>query len=108
MNFTFDSPAKLLEKLGGRVRLIRQGKEWTQEDLAARADVTKLTIVKLERGESVSLNTLVAVVSALGRSGDFEEFLRVPEFSPIEMMKLKGKPRQRVKKGSKQKVGGKI
>lgn len=37
--------------IGGKVRNLRLGRVWTQEDLAREADVGIATIVRIERGQ---------------------------------------------------------
>ena len=54
----------------GAVRLLRRRKRWRQRDLAARADVSRAAVSRIERGEvaSVPLRTLVRVCTALDAS----------------------------------------
>ena len=54
--------------LGGRIRELREAAGLTQEALAVRAGVGRVTLVRVERGEqSPRFETLVAVARALGR-----------------------------------------
>jgi len=58
--------AELHEIVGSRVRALRQGRGWTQEDLGGRADLDFTTIGGAERGEkSLSLKSLSRVAEAL-------------------------------------------
>jgi transcriptional regulator with XRE-family HTH domain len=59
-----DSAAILL---GRRIRSIRSGKGWTQQELGDEADVNYKFIGEIERGQqNPSLNVLVKIASALG------------------------------------------
>jgi len=49
-----------------RIRMARNARGWSQEETAARAEVSRPTIARIERGDDVSTATLVKVVSALG------------------------------------------
>ena len=57
--------------LGRRIREIRDGAELTQEDLAARASIGRVTLARIENGQqSPRFNTLAAIASALGLTVD--------------------------------------
>ncbi|NMR32098.1 helix-turn-helix transcriptional regulator [Arthrobacter sp. SF27] len=58
---------------GTRIRQARQSRGWSQEELGARADVSRPTIARIERGDDVSTATLVKVASALGLTVEINE-----------------------------------
>ena len=61
------------QNLGERIRQFRESAGLTQEALAQAADIGRVTLVRLERGEQTPrFKTLDAIARALGR--------RVPEF----------------------------
>jgi transcriptional regulator with XRE-family HTH domain len=43
-------------RLGSAIRLIRQRRRWTQQELGARAGVSKSTISRIERGHLRTLS----------------------------------------------------
>ncbi|ORA77392.1 helix-turn-helix domain-containing protein [Mycobacterium malmoense] len=53
-------------ELGEHVRRARQGKGFPQNELANRIGVTRMTISRLERGESVSVDTALRALSECG------------------------------------------
>jgi transcriptional regulator with XRE-family HTH domain len=56
----------VLEKLGKRIREKRQEFGWTQEELAAKADIDRSYIGGVERGErNLSFTILCAICTAL-------------------------------------------
>ena len=58
--------ATLQQVIGARMRALRKKKQWTQEELGARAELDFTTIGGAERGEkSLSLNSLARVAQAL-------------------------------------------
>jgi len=52
--------------IGSAVRKARQRQGANQIDFAARAGVSRSTLQRLERGDDVSLDALLAVLAALG------------------------------------------
>ncbi|VGO14983.1 hypothetical protein PDESU_03563 [Pontiella desulfatans] len=88
---------KELIELGERVRQQRIAAGIKQRELAERAAISPDTLSALENGRSVSTETLVRVLRELGWASALEELLPAPAPSPIELQKLSGKQRQRVR-----------
>lgn len=61
-----------LARVGASFKDLRKRLAWTQQTLAARAQVSRDTIHRLERGEAVDLSSLVALLSAMGHQVAFE------------------------------------
>ena len=51
---------------GARIRQARDARGWSQKELAARGDVSRPSIARIERGDDVSTSTLTKVARALG------------------------------------------
>ncbi len=67
------------QTLGVRIRDLRESSGMTQEALARAADIGRVTLVRLEKGEqSPRFRTLDAIARALGRS--ISELLVEPEW----------------------------
>ncbi|GAA1632627.1 helix-turn-helix transcriptional regulator [Leucobacter chromiireducens] len=73
--------------LGAQVRRARGQEQWTQAELAARANVNRNSVSALERGEGSSLATLIRVVRALGRSEWLDELAPDPGPSPMALLR---------------------
>jgi len=57
------------QKFGNRVRKLRKGKGWSQEEFADECGLHRTYIGAIERGErNVSLNNIYAIAKALGIS----------------------------------------
>lgn len=57
----------ILVELGSRIREKRKGRGWTQEELAAKADLDRSYIGGVERGErNLTFTVLCEICSALG------------------------------------------
>ncbi len=91
--------AVLLE-IGQRAISVRIDRNWTQAELAHEAGVSKRTVERFEAGHSVQLSSLIRVCRALGLLSAFDALIPLPAASPIELLKLQGKKRQRASKRS--------
>jgi transcriptional regulator with XRE-family HTH domain len=84
--------------LGQQVRAARIAQDLDQSSLASLANVSLGAISNLERGKGSSLNTLVAVVRALGRTDWLESLAPSIAVSPLQMLRNKQKsPASRVR-----------
>ncbi len=63
-----------LYEIGKKIRELRKDKKMTQEQLAAQADISRVTLGKIERGEfgSVSVKTLDILLFNLGYEIEFK------------------------------------
>lgn len=53
-------------ELGQAIRALRRARGWTQADLARVAGISRPALIRLERGESVRVSTLLDVLTFLG------------------------------------------
>jgi putative transcriptional regulator len=88
---------KELEELGTRVRTQRVAQGLKQQQLAAKAAVSTRVIHSLENGRSVTVESLARVLQALGFREALTNLLPAPVPSPIQLQKLAGKERRRVR-----------
>ncbi|MBM3853828.1 MAG: helix-turn-helix domain-containing protein [Verrucomicrobia bacterium] len=88
---------KELQELGERVRRQRVAQGLKQQELAAKAAVSKHVLSALENGRSVTSESLARVLQGLGFHEALINLLPAPVPSPIEMQKLTGRQRQRVR-----------
>jgi transcriptional regulator with XRE-family HTH domain len=69
MQITAMAPSRaetLLRYVGANVRRLREARDWTQKDLADKADVSWRSVQDLERGSgNPTLKLLIAVAQAL-------------------------------------------
>ena len=82
--------------IGEQIKTLRIRKNLKQDELAARAGVSKSALFNLENGRGSSLKTLVLVLSALGETAWLENLAPDVTVSPIQLVKLR-KQRQRVR-----------
>jgi len=93
---TLGSPEGWEQSLGEQVRTLRIQKNLKQDELAARAAVSKSALFNLENGKGSTLRTLVSVLNALGETSWLENLAPAVSVSPIQMLEL-GKQRRRVR-----------
>ncbi|MDH6311790.1 transcriptional regulator with XRE-family HTH domain [Parabacteroides sp. PFB2-10] len=68
----------------------------TQEILAKEAAISRSTLSLLEKGETVTLTTLIQVLRVLDQLDVFNSFTIISQPSPIMLAKAEKKKRQRV------------
>lgn len=88
---------KELDELGKRVRQQRIAAGLKQKELAAKAAVSPDVLYSLEHGKSVTTVSLTRVLRALKYPDALADLLPPPAISPIDLQKLEGKQRQRVR-----------
>ena len=86
-----------LIELGNRIRGERIAAGLKQQELADRAAVSSDTLSALENGRPVSTEKLARILKGLGYAGALENLLPPPVASPVDLQKLAGKPRRRVR-----------
>jgi|SRR5882724_12027354 len=96
MDSSIKSPEDLQHLLGKGIRAVRIRRQFTQQDVAAKAGISHNAVAKLERGEGSTVETLVRVLHAL-KSTDMIENLAPPQVSPLAILKSP-KPPQRVRR----------
>lgn len=85
------------EFIGEQVKLLRIRKNLTQEELAARAQISVSALKSLEGGKGSTLKSLVSTLEVLGETSWLESLAPEVEISPIQAVEL-GKQRQRVRR----------
>lgn len=90
----------VLRELGNRLARVRLQRNLTQRQLAEEAGVDRKAVLRLEAGEPVQLITLVRVLRALGQLASLDALVASPQPSPMELLQLHGRTRQRARPAS--------
>jgi putative transcriptional regulator len=90
-----NTDAAILAELGERLTHSRLARNFKQDDLARMAGVSKRTIERLEKGESVQLTNLIRALRALEMVQNLERLVPESTPSPLRQLKLRGKQRHR-------------
>jgi transcriptional regulator with XRE-family HTH domain len=98
MDWNSLSNSEIIIELSRRIKNHRIKKRLTQQELANRAGVSLFTVAQIEKGNSVSFSTLIAILRVLRLLENLEMLFPEIELSPIEMMKLQGKIPKRIRR----------
>lgn len=99
--FTQKTDAAIVLQIGEFVKQLRAQQSKTQAQLAEEAGLNRWTITQIEKGESVTLTSLIQILRALNSLDVLSQFSVSEEISPLEYAKLKKKKTQRVRSKSK-------
>ena len=89
------TPAELEGYLGERFRALRLRLGVDQRTLAGSANISLGALRNLERGEGVTLRTMLAALRALNRTDWLEQLAPEPTISPMKMLVAAKPKRQR-------------
>lgn len=96
INWSAMSDNSIARKIGEFVKYHRMRQSKTQEILAKDAGISRSTLSLLERGESVTVATLIQVLRVLDQLQLFDSFLVIEQPSPLVLAEAEQKRRQRV------------
>lgn len=100
-----DDQSVLLE-IGQRLSQRRVALDLTQAELAKEAGVSKRTVERVEAGESTQSATLIRILRVLQLLANLDTLLPETGPRPMDLLKLRGKPRQRASsKKSREQTG---
>lgn len=96
-NWVSMSDKALLKHIGDFVKHHRMDQNKTQETLATEAGISRSTVSLLERGESITILTLIRVLRVLDQLQVMDAFRIEKQISPILLAKMEQDKRQRVR-----------
>jgi transcriptional regulator with XRE-family HTH domain len=85
----------ILDEIGARIARRRLDLQLTQAELAEQAGVAKRTLERIESGASAQLSSLVRILRVLESLPGLERLLPEAGPRPMDLLKRKGRPRQR-------------
>jgi transcriptional regulator with XRE-family HTH domain len=95
INWNSMSDTALVQFIGRFVKAKRMELNKTQEKLAHAAGISRSTLSLLEKGETVTLATLIQVLRVLDQLPVIQAFAVQQTVSPIQLAKLEQKKRKR-------------
>lgn len=101
INWASMSDKVLAENIGTFVRYHRMEQNKTQDEIAAAAGISRSTLSLLERGETVTVSTLIQVLRVLDQLAVMNSFEVRETLSPLALAKLQKEKRQRARSKSK-------
>lgn len=94
----YSSSDKMLsETIGNFIKHHRTEQQITQEELANKANISRSTLSLLERGETVTVKTLLQVLRVLNLLYVMDAFVVNKTISPIALAKAEQAKRKRVR-----------
>ncbi len=96
-NWSSRSDKSLVESIGQYIQSNRLNQNRSQSEVAKAAGISRSTLSLLERGENVSLNSLIQLLRVLGLLNTLEVFQIKNEISPVEYAKLQKNKRKRAR-----------
>jgi transcriptional regulator with XRE-family HTH domain len=96
-NWASMSDAALAGQIGAFVRYHRLEQNKTQDALARDAGISRSTLSLLERGETVTLETLIQVLRVLDQLQVMDAFVVQQRVSPLALAKMQKEKRQRAR-----------
>ncbi len=103
MDFYFLNDDAICKELGLRVKTMRLNKNWTQKEISDFTGLSITAVKSVESGKG-NISSLVKILRALKSLEALDSFLPPPKISPLQLAKLKGKPRVRAT-GTRKKSG---
>jgi transcriptional regulator with XRE-family HTH domain len=94
MDFYLMTDKAIGVEFGARIKALRLRRNRTQQQVADAAAVSLNVIKGLEAGNG-KLTSLIAVLRELEALDGLDQFIPVPEVSPLQLAKQQGKKRQR-------------
>ena len=97
IDFSVASGKQIEIALCSRLEKIRLSRNITQSQLAGEAGVSVKTIYRMEKGEGISLDTFIRILTALGIQKNLEILLPDPSVQPIDRIKNENNDRKRAR-----------
>jgi transcriptional regulator with XRE-family HTH domain len=91
------SDKALAENIGAFIKHHRLNQNKTQEDVAQAAGISRSTLSLLERGETVTVSTLLQVLRVLDQLNIMDSFQVKEQISPILLAKQQHNKRKRAR-----------
>jgi len=101
------SDEAVLAEIGGRIARLRINRLITQAEMAEQAGVSKRTVERMETGSSTQFSTIIRVMRVLDLLPGLDLLFPEPQPSPMDLVRRKGKVRQRASGARKAKSADK-
>lgn len=92
--YAMSDPA-IIKELGQQLKKLRLQKNITQEEMAQKTGLNRITISETENGRPPSLLTFIQLLRGLEKLELLNEFMSEPTISPIQLVRLQAKTRKR-------------
>ena len=90
-NLYSQSNGAIVKDICKSLKQMRLSKNITQEELAKKSGINRITIARMEAGKAINLLTMIQVLRALEKLELINNFDIEPEISPIMLMEAQAK-----------------
>ncbi|NNJ98412.1 MAG: helix-turn-helix transcriptional regulator [Gammaproteobacteria bacterium] len=94
-DFVTSSSEVIAAELCKRLEEIRLSKNISQAEVAKQAGVSRSTMTRIANGQSISLDSFIRVIKALGLADHLVSLLPDPAVRPVEIVRQEGQHRRR-------------
>ena len=84
MDFIWDTPTDITLKIAKRIKIIRKRRKITQQQLAARSNVSYASLKKFEQTGQISLISLVKIAMELDLTDELNNLFTTPVYKSID------------------------
>ena len=92
------SDNEVIRNIGRRIRQLRLNKNMSQKALSERTGLHRVTLSNIERGQKMSLLTIIQVLRGLDELQRLDTIIPEERLSPLQLAKLQSKLRKRASK----------
>lgn len=92
MDNSMKTPEELQKHLGERLRALRISQNFSQVELASKANISLKTLRNLEHGGGSSVETLVRTLKALDQADALDLLAPIPTVSPMAILRNANPP----------------
>ena len=94
-DFVILSDSAIVKEICSGMKQMRLNKNLSQDQVAVRSGLHRVTISRMEAGRAATLLTVVQVLRALDRLEVLQTFREEPEISPIQLLKAQERTRKK-------------
>ena len=92
------SDIEIIREIVKRIKQIRLSKNISQQTLSGKTGIHRVTLSKIERGQKISLLTIIQILRGLDELQRLENIIPEDKLSPLQLARLYGRTRKRASK----------
>ncbi|MCT4580326.1 MAG: helix-turn-helix domain-containing protein [Flavobacteriales bacterium] len=85
MDWQNSSHEQIYRKIGEQLKLMRKVYGFSQEQLAEETGLGRTTIIRIEKGEVITLDSIIRIFSVFSILERFDQLFTAPELSPMQL-----------------------
>lgn len=90
MDWQNSTHEQIYNRIGKQIKKMRKVYGYSQEKLAEETGLGRTTIIRIEKGEVITLDSVIRIFSVFSLLDRFDQFFISPELSPMQLF-LKNK-----------------